>query len=222
MKTLPLLLALSALPAAAATVSVEESATPTSYSNADFTTIAAADADSFVTSAGAFQSFTAEHTGTVASISVLVLRLGTGDFNLEVYESFDGDGATHTALPSKFRDWTDLWLDPIGTFNFSVASGQDLGSGSPGGALTIQLSGAEQFSITTGATYAVRVTNGATGDYFYQRYEDAGSYADGAFGYSNGAPTGRDNGIAYSLVPEPSIALLGGLGLLGLIRRRRA
>lgn len=28
-------------------------------------------------------------------------------------------------------------------------------------------------------------------------------------------------GISYDVVPEPSIALLGGLGLLGLIRRRR-
>ncbi len=36
--------------------------------------------------------------------------------------------------------------------------------------------------------------------------------------------TVRDWGMAYSVtaVPEPSVALLGGLGLLGLLRRRRA
>lgn len=44
--------------------------------------------------------------------------------------------------------------------------------------------------------------------------------------FVDGTVPGADNrvwydGVGYELVPEPSIAFLGGLGLLGLLRRRR-
>ncbi|MCH7228648.1 PEP-CTERM sorting domain-containing protein [Haloferula sp. A504] len=59
----------------------------------------------------------------------------------------------------------------------------------------------------------------APGDYTLELYTE--SYTNGVdtagniFGFSSN-PT-----VNFTVVPEPSIALLGGLGLLGLLRRRR-
>ena len=48
------------------------------------------------------------------------------------------------------------------------------------------------------------------------------SIANWADSYNTNASGGGSNSaLSYTVVPEPSIALLGGLGLLGLLRRRR-
>jgi hypothetical protein len=45
--------------------------------------------------------------------------------------------------------------------------------------------------------------------------------ANGSFGTGTGNLESAIDDVAVTLIPEPSIALLGGLGLLGLLRRRR-
>ena len=207
-----------AVAANATLCTVEESASPTAYSTSDFTTINWSDASSFLTSVGMLQSFTATQGGVVSDISVSALRLGTGTYTMEVYESFAGDGVTPTANPDKFRLNNALWMPLLASYDFTVTTG--LGSGSPGGSVTVAFSPSEQFSFVAGNAYAVNILTG-TGTYWYQKYANTGTYADGAAGYDNGAPTGRDVPLAYNVIPEPAtIGLIGVCGI-GMLAARR-
>lgn len=47
-------------------------------------------------------------------------------------------------------------------------------------------------------------------------------YSNGGFGPPAGGDRVGLNEIAFEAIPEPSSALLGGVALLGLLRRRRA
>ena len=79
-------------------------------------------------------------------------------------------------------------------------------------------------TANSGATFKLVTTylnpNGGAGS-------DASFRSDEAFGYSiGGGNPGFNNftapsAVSYTIVPEPSAALLGGLGVLGLLRRRR-
>ena len=57
---------------------------------------------------------------------------------------------------------------------------------------------------------------GGTDTYFLV---NANTPAAGALGFRTGV--GANSAAAFQIIPEPSVALLGALGLLGLVRRRR-
>lgn len=70
------------------------------------------------------------------------------------------------------------------------------------------------------------VTDNGEGGYLLGTTHAGNNYAGGAqitgtSGSTSGATTGNDNFFAVTAVPEPSAALLGGLGMLALLRRRR-
>ena len=71
-----------------------------------------------------------------------------------------------------------------------------------------------QEAPAVGAT-ALAKTDSASSTLLYGT-ETVTSGATGAFAANNGTP-----GVTFGVVPEPSVALLGMLGALGLIRRRR-
>lgn len=98
----------------------------------------------------------------------------------------------------------------------------------------------DQIALTAGNTYALEVwTPAAVGQNGFQWYRAGAVATDGqmmgshdaltsvsrntiaALGLAGGAP--RTGSLAlYSVIPEPSTVLLGSLGFIGLIRRRRA
>ncbi|MCP5531641.1 MAG: PEP-CTERM sorting domain-containing protein [Akkermansiaceae bacterium] len=83
-------------------------------------------------------------------------------------------------------------------------------------------------SVSSGV---VTLTGGSVASFVQSRYNDDGfvtflldfnASGRGAAVYSSEATSGQPVlSITYSVVPEPSAALLGGLGLIGLLRRRR-
>lgn len=208
--------------AANAALVTSEDGSSASWDTMDFTTIETTDIGAYMdvlTSTNNTenwnrgQTFTAAHNGTVESISVQALRLDSGGtFAMDVYESFDGDGSTYTASPSKLRPWATDWLNPILTgVELTIDSSNDIASG---GVMTVNLDAGEQFEITEGAAYCVVFRRTSTGDErLLWQYAESDVYADGAWGYTGQAlVTGREYALAYS-VPEP--ATFGMLGVFG-------
>lgn len=97
--------------------------------------------------------------------------------------------------------------------------------------LGIQLSGSDTFTLPQRDTgtqgYAIQVSNadGSTNVGAFRHTNDGtDNFTLGRYYDENGTPGGggtRDLGIALN-VPEPSTFALAGLGLLGVLRRRRA
>jgi hypothetical protein len=141
-------------------------------------------------------------------------------------------------------------LDGLDLGEFDPANGDSLTIGG-GGVLTFKNGGSDVtgatvfYSVNGGAEVALGLgfnednVSGVGGD---QRWYSDGAGADLLAGLSNGdhtltvryEATNTENGSPqpvhsagpftadFSVIPEPSAAILGGLGLLGLLRRRRA
>ena len=221
-----------AMPCHAALISTEDGS-KTSWDTMDFTTMGASDPTTFTETLGStdrtenwnrMQSFTAEHTGDVTSISILATRLWSGTYYMDVYESFDGDGTTYTSTPSKFRPWDANWLNPVLVdLELTVDSSNSINAG---GVATVNLDLGEQFAMTAGATYAVgfRQAN-ADPERLLWDYAESDLYAGGIWGYTGQAPVaGREFALAYNVnvtVPEPTSLTLLGLSSLVLLWHRR-
>ena len=229
---LAVVVALFAVSANAAIITTEDGG-KTSWADLDFsnmgTDVVDSNTDMLISSDPTenwirMQSFTAEHTGTLLSISVQALRLWGGEYYIDIYESFDGDGVTTTSHPSKFRPWDPNWLSPRAVnLAMTVDGDNDIGSG---GVATFNLEAGEQFTITTGHAYVVGFRMGTVSGYerFLWEYVGSDVYADGVWGYSGqSVVTGREFAIGYNVapIPEPtSMALLALGGLAMLIRKR--
>ena len=178
--------------ASAATITVEDGGT-TTWDTMDFKTGAPAAFTTYQNAGDGAendpwqtgQSFTAEHDGTVTSISALAVRLWGGTYYMDVYESFAGDGSTYTATPDKFRPGNLDWLVPVITnVSLAVDGTNDINIG---GVMTVNLDAGEQFPITTGAAYVVifRQANADPGEVRYGNMGYTDVYAGGVWGYSN-------------------------------------
>lgn len=111
-----------------------------------------------------------------------------------------------------------------------------LGTAGSGGFLTLDLTGTDEIFLaaTTGtAGYALQIQNTNSTGAFIWLLNAAGDSAPGSDQYAAGQAYETDLGggtnhgnsdfvLGFTAIPEPSTALLGGLGLLALLRRRRA
>lgn len=178
---------------------------------------------------GLGQSFTSTAAGNVDAISLAVTRMYANlDGVINVYQMFGGDGSTPDANPTRFRNGNSDWMsDAIATFNFNTAAVNINNSGDGNNMYTLNLTGADQFAVTAGATYMVQISGTAGGagtSLLLWDKSDSNPYTGGLYGIPNGGTTasGRDGGIAVNVIPEPAtfglVAVFGG-GVL-FIRRR--
>lgn len=109
------------------------------------------------------------------------------------------------------------------SFNFGSSSGTDyngvftasLWDGTPGGTLLGSYVAADQpQNAISSFSFDVLLNANTAGNMFVQF--NAGSSGGGAFEQA------RLDNVLVTSIPEPSAALLGGIGLLALLRRRRA
>lgn len=151
--------------------------------------------------AGAYaqQSFsTAE--ATVGSYNSYTVTFDSG------WRGFNLPAATSFSVTFSLINVTDNLLIASQTYNFPV----------PGAAITNTYT-----PISQGNTVTINYDNtlpSMTGDTIALRISGTGSPDQGANNFAN---TGWIDNVSITAVPEPSTALLGGLGLLGLLRRRR-
>lgn len=135
-----------------------------------------------------------------------------------------------------YKVWVFYWDQVTNdTQNWTIAAGLTSGSlttySSPGEpavttATTVNVSTAASLSFTSSVQVASTDTNrqlfgvylgevGVTGG------SDINFYVDMVINGSSSASRTLYDGVGYELIPEPSTTLLGGLGLLALLRRRR-
>jgi hypothetical protein len=106
------------------------------------------------------------------------------------------------------------------------------GSTTGNGVFEIDLVGAEQITLAATQGYGIGLTvvddgnsgNNTSAIFAWRWHDHRGAvpeiYTDGrAFG--DGASIEFDRTLAFTAVPEPSAALLGGIGMLLMMRRRR-
>ena len=122
------------------------------------------------------------------------------------YKTWNNDGTSVTHANLFYR------IYPTGSPSGSFSS---IGMSNP-----TSTTGNDKFWQTTSGN--TNLLNGLSpGDYTMQIYTE--SYTNGVssagniFGFTTNNPT-----ATFTVIPEPSAVLLGGLGLLGLLRRRRA
>ncbi|BCU75295.1 PEP-CTERM sorting domain-containing protein [Luteolibacter sp. LG18] len=162
-------------------------------------------------STGAAFTFTTGSLGTDTILSTIGLegrQTGTGSsgstLTLEIWSDTDNNSATlGGVLLGTSTNSTALGLNATSLFTFNGVTLSDntvytvhvLGTGTPGFGLV-------------GSTSTDLVPNSRL-------------YNNGSFVFGGTAPNGIDASFSVTTVPEPTTALLGGLGLLALLRRRR-
>jgi hypothetical protein len=178
---------------------------------------------------------------------ITTLNGGANSFNQVTTGTTPGGGATtghdlsYDGFNPKFTSFGTLDLtDVLSLKGFEYKTWNDNGTnvshanlfyriyptGSPTGSFTqVTMSSP---SSTSGNDKTWQTTSGttnllsglSTGDYTMQIYTE--SYTNGVnsagniFGFTDNSPT-----ATFTVIPESSAALLGGLGLLGMLRRRR-
>lgn len=161
------------------------------------------------------QSFTVASNFTLDKIAINYQSLNATGINttFEFFRVADANAGTLTVDGSILESFT---------FNGSNAA---FSGATTNGTLVFDIT---DIAVETGDTFAIRFITGGGEHSIKWRYFDAStdSYAGGDAYESNSAANAQVSGKVYSFglvaaIPEPSTALLGGLGLLALLRRRR-
>lgn len=152
--------------------------------------------------AGAYaqQSFSAGEA-TVGSYSSYTVNFDSG------WRGFNSPTATGFSVTFSLINLTDDLLISSQTYNFPV----------PGAAISNTYS-----PIAQGNTVIINYDNSLgsmVGDTIALRISGTGSPNQGGNNFNN---TGWIDNVTVTAVPEPGAALLGGIGMLALLRRRRA
>jgi fibronectin-binding autotransporter adhesin len=161
-------------------------------------------------SGGSISGAVTINTTGVLSPGASIGTLGTGELSFTTGSAFLYELNTSTPGGDRLDANGDLSFDGTVTLNLV-----DLGSGSPltpGSKFTL-ISYFGTWDGDTFSGYADDSTFTLLGNEWLINYDDlsAGSINGGAF----------TNAVTLTAIPEPATALLGGLGLLALLRRRR-
>ena len=125
----------------------------------------------------------------------------------------------------------ELWSNPANnSATLDIANAVKLATSTNSTALSINTVGVFTFSpltLTDNQVYTVRVLGttpgfGLVGVTSTNLVPNSRMFSNGALVFGGTAPNGIDASFNVVTVPEPSAALLGGLGMLALLRRRRA
>jgi len=146
---------------------------------------------------------------------------GSATIVLYQTEAFTGNATWSTS------NGTDAWSTPVTSNGSGTVGGGTLASSSLGGgtvSTTISIGSAMTFSSS--ASFVSSVNDAlARGDKTLYLLIQAATYAslDSYATFANNTNTTTDYRpeLSVTLIPEPSAALLGGFGLLALLRRRR-
>jgi autotransporter-associated beta strand protein len=139
-----------------------------------------------------------------------------GEYNWQV---LDVDGAAGTGYDTISAGTLDLSGLTAGGFNINLWSLASIGPDVNGSALNFN--DLSSYSWTLASTTGITGFNAANFTVNTSAANGAGGFANaftGAFGVST---VGNNLVLTYTPVPEPAAALLGGLGSLLLLRRRR-
>ncbi len=151
----------------------------------------------------------------------------------QVYAAFGADGANGAAVTPTFDDVYNFQLDATSDLNVSgntysgpTVSAADAGfwlftGTSMGGSGTAATQVGSTFSFAGTAIQGTTFSNLTAGNYFFEIKGDVGSPSGTSYNVTIQAPSDTN---PLPAVPEPAnmALLLGGLGLLGFMAKRRA
>lgn len=183
------------------------------------------------------QSFTVASSGTLQYLYLAYNAGGLGSFRISIDTNFIGNQASSaeilTDAASSSRQYTINIADTLpGGLSGKTTTPAD-GNAGPFYWFRLDFTG-ENISLTANqaAAFFIQGYSESTGDdstfIYAPRYSDTQVYAGGVAvaGSTFNSPSilagTSDLGFAVTVVPEPSSALLGGLGMMILLRRRRA
>jgi hypothetical protein len=145
---------------------------------------------------------------------------GDGNMTIRIYQIASGTQNASNTAPTPIG--SDLLNVTFALNSTTRAAANFTTSTTETSVLKFDLTGSDEVFIPEG-TYALMFEEDMAGRAFTWRSNNANGYSGGRQ-FDNLANLGSqlDGKLALTAVPEPGAALLGGLGLLALLRRRRA